>query len=218
MTNRSKNNEENSENKNDTFSEELQMIKNDIIKNINECNAQQAKDIIILIDFNQYIKTGNNKDMNINKIEAFILQTKLIINEYLLSNDRISVFIYIKQYHILLPLIYKYLIDIKNFYKDLMYFENILLEKNKDKNEFNKIIEESEFELGGKEFIELSQEEEESSDYNLNINEKYNIIEGLISSINYIKNYFKIKESIKNEKYIIFFTDLFNDKIIRDEK
>ena len=27
-----------------------------------------------------------------------------------------------------------------------------------------------------------------------------------------------MKESIKNEKYIIFFTDLFNDKSIWDEK
>ena len=72
--------------------------------------------------------------------------------------------------------------------------------------------------MGGKEFNEQSQEEDESSDYFIKEDIKYDLIEGLIETINYIKNYFKMKESIKNEKYIIFFTDLFNDKSIWDEK
>ena len=223
LTNISKNNEENNENKKESFFDEIQIIKNDLIKDINECNAQQAKDIIILIDFNQYLKTENN-DTNMNKIDAFILQTKTILNDYLSSNDRIAVFIYINQYHIILPLVCKCKIDIKNFYKDLLYFKNISLQEKKGQEEYDIILEEfktsraSEFELGGKEFNELSQDEEESSDYFVKTEIKYNLIEGFIETINYIKNYSKMKEGIKNEKYLIIFTDLFNDKLIRDEK
>ena len=223
LTNISKNNEENNENKKESFFDEIQIIKNDLIKDINECNAQQAKDIIILIDFNQYLKTENN-DTNMNKIDAFILQTKTILNDYLSSNDRIAVFIYIKQYHIISPLVCKCKIDIKNFYKDLLYFKNISLQEKKGQEEYDIILEEfkasraSEFELGGKEFNELSQDEEESSDYFVKTEIKYDLIEGFIETINYIKNYSKMKEGIKNEKYLIIFTDLFNDKLIRDEK
>ena len=223
LTNISKNNEENNENKKESFFDEIQIIKNDLIKDINECNAQQAKDIIILIDFNQYLKTENN-DTNMNKIDAFILQTKTILNDYLSSNDRIAVFIYIKQYHIISPLVCKCKIDIKNFYKDLLYFKNISLQEKKGQEEYDIILEEfkasraSEFELGGKEFNELSQDEEESSDYFVKTEIKYNLIEGFIETINYIKNYSKMKEGIKNEKYLIIFTDFFNDKLIRDEK
>ena len=48
-------------------------------------------------------------------------------------------------------------------------------------------------------------------------NEK--LIPGLLKTISYIRNYFKMKEVVKNEKYIILFTDLFNSKIIdRDIK
>ena len=223
LTNISKNDEENNENKKESFFDEIQIIKNDLIKDINECNAQQAKDIIILIDFNQYLKTENN-DTNMNKIDAFILQTKTILNDYLSSNDRIAVFIYIKQYHIISPLVCKCKIDIKNFYKDLLYFKNISLQEKKGQEEYDIILEEfkasraSEFELGGKEFNELSQDEEESSDYFVKTEIKYDLIEGFIETINYIKNYSKMKEGIKNEKYLIIFTDLFNDKLIRDEK
>ena len=131
---------------------------------------------------------------------------------YLSSNDRIAVFIYIKQYHIIQPLICKCFIDIKNFYKDLLYLKNISLQEKKEQDEYDINLEEfktSEFQLGGKEFNEQSQEEDESSDYFIKEDIKYDLIEGLIETINYIKNYFKMKESIKNEKYIIFFT-IFN--------
>ena len=224
LTIRNRTMEENTENKKETFFDEIQKIKNDEIKDINECKAQQAKDIIILIDFNQYNTKTENLDININKLDVFILQTKTILNDYLSFNDRIAVFIYIKQYHIILPLIYKCQIDIKNFYKDLIYFKNISLQETKGQEEYDIILEEfktskvSKFELGGKVFNELSQEEEESSDYVVKTDIKYNILEGLIKSINYIKNYFKMKEGIRNEKYIILFTDLFNDKFIKDEK
>ena len=106
LTIRNRTLEENTENKKETFFEEIQKIKNDVIKDINECKAQQAKDIIILIDFNQYNTKSENHDINMNKIDIFILQTKTILNDYLSFNERIAVFIYIKQYHIILPLIY----------------------------------------------------------------------------------------------------------------
>ena len=48
--------------------------------------------------------------------------------------------------------------------------------------------------------------------------EKLSNISGLIKSINYIKNYFKLKEKVKNEKYLIVFTDLFNFFRISDEE
>ena len=98
------------------------------------------------------------------------------------------------------------------------------MQETKGQEEYDIILEEfktskvSEFEFGGKVFNELFQEEEESSDYFVKTDIKYNIIEGLIKSVNYIKNYFKMKEGIRNEKYIILFTDLFNDKFIKDEK
>ena len=47
---------------------------------------------------------------------------------------------------------------------------------------------------------------------------KLSNISGLIKSINYIKNYFKLKEKVKNEKYLIVFIDLFNSFRISDEE
>ena len=75
LTIRNRTLEENTENKKETFFEEIQKIKNDVIKDINECKAQQAKDIILLIDFNQYNTKSENHNINMNKIDTFILQT-----------------------------------------------------------------------------------------------------------------------------------------------
>ena len=62
-----------------TFGQEIEKIKMDIIHDIDECNAKQEKDVLILIDFNIYNK---NLDDNINskkhKIELFIEETILI--------------------------------------------------------------------------------------------------------------------------------------------
>lgn len=44
-----------------------------------------------------------------------------------------------------------------------------------------------------------------------------NKVSGLVKAINYLINYSKMKEGIKNEKYIILFTDIFNMKNINDE-
>ena len=74
-----------------------------------------------------------------------------------------------------------------------------------------------EYELNDKIFSDSSQEEE-SSENELKIKNKYKKIEGLIETINYTKNYFEMKEGIINEKYIILFTDLFNIDFIDDEE
>ena len=203
-----------------TFHELVVIINNKIIKDIIECNAKEAKDIIILIDFNIYNKLENNDLIN-DKIEGFIAETKTILNNYLSTKDRFAAFIYRKQYQIICPLMYKYQIDIKSFSKDLLFFKTkIINEKENDEYDIdledfqNKNIE---FELGGKTFDENSQEEE-SSESNNKTEEFYNKIEGLIEAINYINNYIQMKESTNNEKYFILFTDLFNAELSNDEK
>ena len=65
------------------------------------------------------MKVYSKKDNN-EKIYIFISQTNIILNDYLSSNDRLSVFIYDKQYHIICPLLYKNKVDINNIYNDLM--------------------------------------------------------------------------------------------------
>ena len=52
---------------NETFYDEILKIRNNIIKNINECNAQKDKDIIILIDFNNYRKKRQNFRKSFNR-------------------------------------------------------------------------------------------------------------------------------------------------------
>ena len=76
--------------KNKTFYEEIQYISKGINNDINECNAKEAKDIIILIDFNIYTNSENKRA----NIDAFISQTKIILDNYLSPKDRFSLFIY----------------------------------------------------------------------------------------------------------------------------
>ena len=63
----------------------------------------------------------------------------------------------------------------------------------------------------------MERSEEDSFEEN-DIRTTYTIVIGLIKSINYIRNYLKMKEAVKNEKYIILFTDLFNYVKLSDEK
>ena len=199
-----------------TFNEEIQIIKNGIVKNISECNAKKEKDIIIIVDFNIYKKRDNN-EINIHIIDAFLTETKIILKYYLSPNDRYAVFIYETGYKIICPLLYKYQIDIKSFSKDLINYKNIILKDyiNKDELEEDINSKDFEYELSSKIFSDSSQEEE-SSENELKIRNKYKKIEGLIETINYTKNYFEMKEGIINEKYIILFTYLFNIDYIND--
>ena len=69
-----------------TFKKEMEIIRKEIIDDLNECNVKQAKDIVIIIDFNKYTQIKNNEnnennennDIIIQKIDAFIDQTKTI--------------------------------------------------------------------------------------------------------------------------------------------
>ena len=201
-----------------TFRDEMEIIKNEILKDISECNAKQAKDILILIDFNIYDQEINNN----NKIDAFIDQTKTILNSYLSSNDRLAVFIYTKQYQIICPLMTKKRIDIKNFSKDLIYYKKKVFKEINETEEFdineNDLQNEKiEFQSNNENFSE-PRSQEESFDEDDKKMQNLIIVTGLIKSISYIKNYLKIKEGIKNEKYIIVFTDLFNYFSINDEE
>ena len=205
-------------NKNNTFYEEIKIIKKDIIKDINECKSKQTKDVIILIDYNIYIKLENNKDI----INVFIIRTNIILNDYLTLNDRFSVFIYKKQYQIICPLIHKYQIDIQSFSKDLENYKTKNNEENLEQDEYNINLNESqtkniEIISAENEMSENSNEEESIEDnYKTeNLNKK---LESLLIAINSTKNYLKMKERIESEKYIILFTDLFSAGFIVDEK
>ena len=205
-----------------TFREELENIRNEIIKDINECNIKQAKDIIILIDFNVHDSESNN-NTNSNKIDAFIDQTKTILNNYLSCNDRLGVFIYIKNYKIICPLMCKNKIDINNFNKDLTYYKKKIFNEKKETEEFvdvdiseNDLLEEKlEFPSNNEHFSEQRSEEESCEENDKKIKD-YEMLIGMIKSINYIICYLKKKESVKNEKYIILFSDLFNYLSIND--
>ena len=210
------------EEKNDiSFRTEMENIKNEILKDISECNIKQAKDIIILIDFNIYDQESNN-----NKVDAFIDQTKTILNNYLSSNDRLGVFVYTEQYKIVCPLMCKNQIDINSFCKDLSkYKKKFFNEKeeteensydiNMDFNE-NDLLQKG-LELQTNDNNSDSGNQEDSSERNIiNANNLQRKIIGLIKSIEYSETYLKMKEGVKNEKYIILFTDLFNQNRNKD--
>jgi hypothetical protein len=198
----------------------MEDIINEISIDINECNAKQSKDIVILIDFNLYLNDSSN--INNNKIDAFIDQTKTILNNYLSNNDRLGVFIYTKQYQIICPLMCKKQIDINNFSKDLNYYKKKIFNESNETGE-NDIIENDlqnekkiEFQSNGDNFSEpRSQIDSDEDDKR---ERDFLIYSGLVKTVNYVINYIKTKEAVENEKYIILFTDVFNFyKVTEDE-
>ena len=210
-----------------TFKQELEKIKSEIVLDINECSAKQTKDIIIIMDFNKYNQDSINNLNNTDKIDSFIDQTKTILDNYLSSNDRLGVFIYTNQYQIICPLLDKKEIDLNNFSKDLIYYKKSIFKEKEENDEFNEDeMHENEIQnenIGlkqghGSNFSDSGGSNESFKDKNdenhIKINE---VVKGLIESINYSKNYLKMKEAIKNEKYIILFTDLFNNYKMSDE-
>jgi hypothetical protein len=206
-----------------TFGKEMEIIKEEIEKDISECNAKQSKDLIILIDFNSYDMDSNNNNNITNKVESFIDTTKTILNNYLSNNDRLGVFIFTNQYQIMCPLMCKDEIDINNFSKDLMYYKKKYFHEfeatedfDMNENEFQN--EKIEFPSNNDNFLETRQVDSiDEDDIERNKKIYLEIISELLKSINYARNYLKMKEGIKNEKYIILFTDLFNYFKITDE-
>ena len=201
-----------------TFGKEIEEIKKDILKDIDECNVKKEKDIIILIDFNIYDKNKENISTKKYRIDAFIEESILILNKYISLSDRFCVFIFINDYQIICPLMSVNQIDNNSFSKDLKYY------KNKTFNEDSEINQSKEYDINinynYKEFkkdIEydsennnLSQHSQEESDMSSDNFEFYDKLRELLNTINYINTYTKIKEGIKNEKYIILFSDIFN--------
>ena len=200
-----KDSDEKSEN---TFGKEMEIIKEEIEKDISECNAKQSKDLIILIDFNSYDMDSNNNNNITNKVESFIDTTKTILNNYLSNNDRLGVFIFTNQYQIMCHLMY---------YKK-KYFHEFEATEDFDMNENEFQNEKIEFQSNNDNFLEPRQVDSiDEDDIERNKKIYLEIISELLKSINYARNYLKMKEGIKNEKYIILFTDLFNYFKITDE-
>ena len=196
-----------------SFGEKIENIKRAIINDISECNAKQEKDIIILIDFNIYDKKEDNLYNKSENIDLFIDETIIILNNYLSSNDRLAVLIYSNIYQIICPLIRVNEIDNNSFSKDLMNYKNNIFDENNEDKEYD--IDLKDFNLGGNNIYELSQEDS----YELSDNEEnnYNKLKGLVKTINYINTYLKMKEEVKNEKYLIVFSDLLDMQFNEDE-
>ena len=205
-----------------TFGKEIDIIETDIIQDISECNAKKEKDIIILIDFNIYHKIEGHLNMKVSKIDAFIEQTKVILVDYLSIKDRLSVIIYENDYKIICPLMCVNKIDIENFSKDLLFFFDNISKEINEIEDYNINLSELkhndlEFHLDGNDNnIEYSYEN--SLEISDNEEKKDDKIHGLVKVLNFINNYLKMKESIKNEKYIILFTDLLNIKLFEEKK
>ena len=200
-----------------TFKDEINMIKNEILNDINECNVKQSKDIIILIDFNLYENELNVK----NNIDSFIDQTNIILNNYLSNNDKLGVFIYTKGQNIICPLMYKKNIDIKGFAKDLLNFKKKYYNEYSETNELNtkkNDLANEKIEFQSNVDYSESNGDLDSFDDEDNRTKNIKLFSGLLKSIIYIKNYFRIKQAYKNEKYFILFTFLFNYFEINDKE
>ena len=108
--------------------------------------------------------------------------------------------------------------------KDLIYYckNNYYKTKNdygKDEydvnlNEFDE--KDFEFNMESNYFNEYS--DKDSLETIENEKKNYEKIKGLVKAINFMNNYSKMKEGVKNEKYFILFTDILNMDLIDDER
>ena len=207
---------------NKTFGEEIKSIKVKIIKDISKCQIKKEKDIFILIDFNIYNTKEDNLLIKSTKIDYFIEETFVILNNYLSENDRISILIYRTEYKIICPLISVFEIDNENLSKDIIDYKNSIFKINNEFGDDSNIdlneYEENDYELN----LENNNLNDDSKDDLFESSESeeknYDVIQGLVKSINYLINYSKIKGGKTNEKYIILFTDLLNIKLNEDEE
>ena len=212
--------------KNLTFAQEIENFQEIITNEIKECCAKNAKDIIVILDFNIYNPDSNSSN---EKIESFIDQTHIILNDYLSNNDRLSVFIYSTQYKILCSLLAKNEIDFNSFSNDLNNYKMIIFKEKEEysntseDNNMNELIGENGLENMEKTKIEFQQhfsDPQSKDSFNTEESNQSNIsdiLKGFVETINYSKKYLKMKEGKKNEKYLIIFTDLFNYYKTNDE-
>ena len=205
-----------------TFEQEMIKIKNSLINDLNKYYSKKEKDIIIIIDFNIYNQNDNNI-VNTYKIDTFIDQTETILDNYLSNDDKLGVFIYSDHYQIICPLIKKKEIDTNHFTQDLIYYKNNIYEEGwetEDDLNSSGFQNEENIKLNSNNDSEMSEPGENDffNDYTKKQRKIEDIVKGLIETVNYSKNYLKMKDVDKNEKYIILFTDLFNNYKISDEK
>ena len=197
-------NEKEREIKNLRLIDKMNDIQEKINKDINETNEKQSKDIIILIDFNKCTKL---------EVDSYIDVTKTILKNYLTNNDRIGVFFLINEHRLLSPMMIKDEIDMFNFNKDLDYYAEKIIKK--EKIEYSSMInEEIQQKINTESFDSINEFKhdsfsETSSDFINNegfISKRKIKKEDLIKSINYCLTYLKIKEISTNEKYFFYFS------------
>ena len=112
-------------------------------------------------------------------------------------------------------------IDINNVSKDLYYYKNITSmeqteEEYDDINIYEGIDNDIEFNIGNNDNINFSSQED-SLEFSENKEINQDKLSGFVESINYLNNYLIMKENIKNEKYLIVFTDMSNIQL-KDEE
>ena len=159
-----------------------------------------------------------------SKIDTFIEETIIILNNYLSENDRLCVLIYKNEHKVICPLMNRNKLDNEIISKDLIYYckNNYYKTKNdygKDEydvnlNEFDE--KDFEFNMESNYFNEYS--DKDSLETIENEEKNYEKIKGLVKAINFMNNYSKMKEGVKNEKYIILFTDMLNIEFIDEEQ
>ena len=204
-----------------TFTEKLKKIKNIIVNEIGEFNSKEEKDILILIDLNIYkSKQNDNLYSKTYNIDSFIEQTQIILKEYLSSLDRYGVVVYLNDFEVVCPLKEVNQIDINSFANDLLYFKNKICIEDEETNDFNLISDNFKldyFELNSYE-NEVVNSGEDSSDITENEKEYREKLNGIVKTINHSTNYIMTKGSIKNDKYIILFTNIINNISIKIEE
>ena len=179
--------------KNDiTYGEKIYEIMSQISKDIDECNIKQLKDILIIVD-----------GINIERtpFETFIDETKTILTNYLILNDRFSMFIFNSKCRIVCPMMQKKKIDFLNLIEHIKDLSKKFEHLYNDSYRGSYIEEDDE-----------KSDEEISSSVNNSTNKKINQMNltQIISSLNYCINYLLLKGVENNEKFLLFFTNLFS--------
>ena len=210
------------EKNNVTFSNQIEALKEDLLRNIEELNAKKEKDIIILIDFNIYNKKEKDAFIKSSNLDSIFEETLTILNNYLSGDDRFCLIIYSDKYQLICPLMKADLIDNESFSKDLINYKNKVFNKTKENGVYNINFEEIKdkdiiFNLEGNNIGENS-EEEDSSEVDEEGIKNYDKIIGLVKTINFLTNYIKMKKETFNEKYLILFSELFNRNLFQNDQ
>ena len=211
-------NKEETQNNSIRFIDGIKMIINEVNKDIEECNIKQLKDVIIILDRNF---CGDDL-----MLKSFIEEIKIIIQNNINTKDRLGFVLLDKEYYILCPLNTKKNIDIESLYKDLNYKISKKSEINAEKLTFygerdNNYLFEKKISIKSgkdnkvKDDIEEEEEEEDEDDISKNNEYDPKVYESLIIKVigflNFFVHYSIMKENENNERYIIFFSNIFKE-------